>query len=525
MLAFQVRTHDEEDDDALSGRIAEAALRRADDPAPSEDPKGQSPESNPNEVKTPDDAFEPVSRVNDAESAEARLLKEQSAAIDMLAQIMDQSRFEEALHAFANSLAQAWSCQRVTIGFTQSNRVRIEAVSGQVDFDRRSALMVDIAEALQETVTVCASIGVPADDSDEVLPQAHLSLASQLKRPALLSLPLVRGESVNGAMLLERDRPFDSHERQQLESMVLLFAPVLSLKRIESLTTLGWLRVTSKRRLGAIFGRTKLGFKLLILACCALVVWAALHVETFRVDADASIEAHVERAVVANYPSFIAQVEKRNGDVVQRGDVLARLDVEELELSRIKWLGERDKLAKEYRATLAQRDRSQVRILEARRAQAQSQIDLIDAQMKRAVLRAPIDGVVISGDLSQALGSPVDRGELLFEVASLEDYRLIIMVDERDIGWIKTGEIGALKLRSLPEQTFEFTVQHITPVSEASERKNRFRVEGTFILPPSHLRPGMRGVAKIEIGERSIGWIWTRKFVDWLKVQRWRFGL
>ena len=32
---------------------------------------------------------------------------------------------------------------------------------------------------------------------------------------------------------------------------------------------------------------------------------------------------------------------------------------------------------------------------------------------------APIPGVIVSGDLSQAIGAPVERGQVLFELAPL----------------------------------------------------------------------------------------------------------
>ena len=125
--------------------------------------------------------------------------------------------------------------------------------------------------------------------------------------------------------------------------------------------------------------------------------------------------------------------------------------------------------------------------------------------MARATLTAPIDGVVISGDLSQSIGSPVERGQLLFEVASPEDYRLVVMVDEADIGWVEIGQPGHLRLRR--------------------QGANRFRVEAALNELPATLRPGMNGVAKIEIDERPVGWIWTRTFVDWVRYQLWKYGV
>jgi hypothetical protein len=35
------------------------------------------------------------------------------------------------------------------------------------------------------------------------------------------------------------------------------------------------------------------------------------------------------------------------------------------------------------------------------------------------------------------------------------------------------------------------------------------------------LRPGMEGIAKVDTGRRKLFWIWTHKFVDWLRLTLW----
>ena len=40
------------------------------------------------------------------------------------------------------------------------------------------------------------------------------------------------------------------------------------------------------------------------------------------------------------------------------------------------------------------------------------------------------------------LGSPVEKGKVLFEIAPLDAYRLIVHVDERDIRYVAAGQSG-----------------------------------------------------------------------------------
>jgi len=469
-------------------------------------------------------AGETEGAVADDVPEQVTIVAEQSAIIRSLATVLDHRDFSQSLHAFANGIAQTWHCLRVTIGLARSKRIVVETVSGVVDFDARSALMIDIGQALDETVAAASMILVPAETDMDAPPQAHVALAAQLKNPALLSVPLIDNDEVFGAILLERDRPFTGKEQLQLQRMALLLGPVIALKKLAAISPLAWSRRFLRRQLAALLGSSGLSLKIVALAVGVFALWSSFYTQDFRVDSRAEIEASVHRAVVANIPSFLKQVESKAGDVVHEGEILARLDVEDLELERVKWIGERDKLTREYRASMAQRDRSNVRVLEARRTQAESQIELLEAQIERATLRAPIDGVVVSGDLSQVLGSPVERGQLLFEVAALDDYRLVLMVDETDIGWVNPGQSGTLRLRSFPGESFAFSVASITPVSEAAGGANRFRVEATLSDSPASLRPGMEGVAKIDIEPRATAWIWTHSFVNWLRFELWKYG-
>ena len=50
-----------------------------------------------------------------------------------------------------------------------------------------------------------------------------------------------------------------------------------------------------------------------------------------------------------------------------------------------------------------------------------------------------------------------------------------------------------------------------------------FRVEAEVDKSAVDLRPGMEGVGKIVAGERSILWVWTHRFTDWLRLSLWRW--
>ncbi len=129
----------------------------------------------------------------------------------------------------------------------------------------------------------------------------------------------------------------------------------------------------------------------------------------------------------------------------------------------------------------------------------------------------------MSGDLSQMIGASVQRGQVLFEVAPLDSYRVILNVDEREIGRVETGQTGELVVSALPNEALSFRVDKITPIADAQSGRNVFRVEGLIVDSPQHLRPGMEGIGKIEIGRHNLAWIWLHPLVDWLRIWSWHW--
>jgi multidrug resistance efflux pump len=207
--------------------------------------------------------------------------------------------------------------------------------------------------------------------------------------------------------------------------------------------------------------------------------------------------------------------------VVREGALLAVLDDRDLRLERLKWLSQEDELLKQYRQALAERNAAQVEVYSAQLAQSRAQLALVDDQLARTQIRAPFDGVVVSGDLSQKLGAPVERGTLLYEIAPLNAYRVILQVDERDIPDLAVGQTGRLLLSAFPHEPIGFTVEKVTPVATASEGRNYFRAEAKLENDDPRLRPGMEGVGKVDIDRRRYVWIWTHQIIDWLRLKLW----
>ena len=444
--------------------------------------------------------------------------------VDLVAAGLEHEQFKVAATEVANELAERFSCQRVSIGFLRYKRVRIEAMSHSSQIDQNSNMARTIRDAMYEALDQVNTIAYPVESEDAVLvTRFHARLAEEQQGAAICTLPLMKNGKAVGALMLERDpdKPFTRETVEKCEQIGLLLGPVLETRRRDERPLPAKMIDFLQSWLVKLFGPQHLPLKVGLVLGALLLTWLSLASATFHITSDSVLEAEICRSVVAPQEGYIAAAHVRAGDLVREGDLLASLDDQELRLEQRKWQSQRSQLLKEYRKALAGLDRAEVAILNAKRAQAEAQLKLVEQQLARATLVAPFAGLIVKGDLTQELGSPVTRGEILYEVAPTDEYRVVMKVDDRDIGLVSLGQRGQLKLSGIPDRAIAITINRLMPVSSAEGGYNYFRVEAVMDYHSDLMRPGMQGIAKIEVGQERLLWIWTRRMVDWLRLFIW----
>lgn len=455
-----------------------------------------------------------------AEQANERL----RGVLDTVASALEHERFQPAAMAFVTRLATMLSCERVCLGFLDGRRLRIRALSHSADFGERANLMRAIEGAMEEAVDQCALVVYPPPaGAPPLVTREHEALTRQYGAGVVCTVPLGPDDDPFGALTLElpASRTLDDATLDLVGTIASLAGPILNGKRQEDRLLI----VKGAEKAAAFFrglvGPSHAALKLGGVLAVFFVLFVAFADGTYRVKAPTVLEGTIQRTVSAPVAGFIAEAAVRPGDVVRARALLCRLDDRDLRLERLTWMTQREQLWKEHRGALARHEAAQVRIIGAKLDQAHAQISLLDEQLARIRVTAPFDGVVMSGDLSHSLGAPVERGQTLFEIAPLDSYRVIVQVDERDVGDIRVGQKGTLALPSVPGEVLPLTVSAITPVSTAKEGRNYFRVEAGLEKTSHRLRPGMEGVGKIEVDRRKLLWIWTHEMIDWLRLRLW----
>lgn len=444
----------------------------------------------------------------------------------LVAAVAERGRFRAAATHFATAIATELSCDRASVGFMRRDRVRFAALSHSAHFGSRTNLVRAIEAAMDEAAEQQCSVVYPEATGDEArVVRAHKELAQEFGSGATCSVLLVHKGEISGVLTLERsgDQPFEDDEVDMAEAVAALIGPMLELQRLEERWLAAKALESLRTQLHRLIGPEHVAIKLTALALLAVVCFLTFATGEYRVTARSVLEPQIQRAATAPFDGYLAEAPLRAGDLVEEGDLLARLDDRDLRLERLGELSRVQQLTKQTRQALAGRDAGEVRVLSARVEQARAKLDLIDDRLSRTSVSAPFDGVIVSGDLSQHLGAPLQRGDVLFEIAPLDAYRVILEVDEGDIREVDVGQRGSLVMAANPETPIPFEVVSVTPVSEASEGKNFFRVEARFDDTPERLRPGMRGVGKIDVDRRRLIWIWSHAAIDKLRLALWRW--
>jgi multidrug resistance efflux pump len=449
----------------------------------------------------------------------------QVLALSLQATVLSHARVREAATAFATELANGRGCARVSVGFVRNGTVRLVAVShgggegdsGSLQQQAYGPLTAAMDEAVQQGTSVCW----PAEGAPAVR-LAHRALLGD-RGGAAASIPIVHLGQFCGAITCEwTTSPLELAALvDEIENIVSLAGPVLLLmhhketplhQRLADSARHGLQRLREGHRAALVGG--------LAFGAVALAALLALPVD-HRVGGRARIEGEQQRSLVVPLDGFLKAVHARPGDRVQAGQVLVEMADQDLALQRRRWTSELGQQENAYASAIARADRAAMVIALARADEARAQLALVEAELARTRITAPFAGIVVDGDLTQSLGAPLERGKPLMLLAPLDRYRVMVQVDERDIGRLRVGQSGSLSLAALPWDALAVQVTRVTPVARAVEGRNVFEVETDVRADIARIRPGLEGVAKIDVGRAPLAWVWLHRVAEWARLAWW----
>lgn len=444
-------------------------------------------------------------------------------ALDLLALVLGARSLDAAAHALVTTLAAQAQLARVTLGWHDRGRTRLLA-SSQLELARTPPeLSQRLLGAMDEALDQACTLAWPQAIDTPALICLEQRALQQLAGGAVATVPLGHQGQAFAALCVERDTgpPFTRTELQQLEQLLALAAPALQwmdqgaqpwARRARRELAQAWQALRQPERKTA---------RTLATAGVLTVLLLALLPLPREVAGRARVEGAEQRVLVAPADGFVKRSLVRPGDRVQAGQTLVDLLDGDLRLERERWSSQLAQHENAYAAAMAKSDRTAASTSMARVSEAQSQLALVDEQLVRGTVVAPFDALVIQGDLSQSIGTPVRQGDTLLTLASTGRHRVIVDIDEVDIAGVRAGQAGTLSLSSLPWDSQDLVVERITPLARAVDGRNVFEVEARLLAPSADIRPGLLGRAHITVGRQPPLWGWLGQALQRARVAWW----
>ena len=466
-------------------------------------------------------------------------------SVDVLAAVTGCRRFREATMALCNELASRHGAHRVSLGWVHGrSTVKLVAMSRTERVNRRMKLVQDLEAAMDECHDQDVEVVSPAPPQVPVVSRDHRAMVQAHGSTSLMSLPLRHGQEVVAILTVEWDHPppaegsppggaGDPGDPESLPA-----SPAGALTRLRMVAELAtpllvqlhyrdrWAGAKAKDSSGRLFGMAvgteHTWVKLAAVGLLAGVLWLTLGTGTDHVKSSFVVEAVQRQLVTAPFAGYLEAVHVGPGDAVEAdGTVLAELDTSELRLEAAELRAQEVAYRKRAEVARGESDMGEVQAASAEAAAVAARRELVELQIAQASLRSPLAGLVMSGDLTKQLGKPVQEGETLFEVAPVERLRAELFVPEDRAGEVAPGMAGELATTTYPDQRVGFVVRHVEPLARVEGGRNVFVAEVELDHQPAWLRPGMTGAARLDAGEASHLWLWTRDAVNWLRMKLW----
>jgi biotin carboxyl carrier protein len=360
-----------------------------------------------------------------------------AALIELVSNIEQQQDLGSACDVVTNELVRHLGTNQVAVGLLRGGQIEIRSLSGTIELDPTSEEYRNMEIALNESL-IRNEIGMyptrRAGDSHLLL--AHRQLCASLGVEGVLSCPLRTpvGEVI-GAMLMTG--PIRLLHGDRLPNFVNASTPriagaleVVSRAQRNKLQRLVHWMVTDARSMRS--------FSWIMLA---MMILAIMFVPVqYKVRCSCETESVGRRFAVAPFAGIIDEGFVKEGDQVEKGDLLARLNATEIRWELAGVLAELQQASKRREIELSSRNVTESMLASIEKQRLEARAKLLEHRLDAVEIRSPVSGVVLSGCLDRSHGAAVEVGEVIYEVAPPGALSVEVKVPANEIPRVRVGQ-------------------------------------------------------------------------------------
>ncbi len=447
-----------------------------------------------------------------------------SDILEILSLLLHQDKFLLASILLVNEIATRFECSQVSMGWANHEYIEPIAISHIEKFDKHTDHIHNLESVYEESGDQNEEIVCPEEIPSDTITFAHENYLKQTGIKQLCSIPLRVDDRVIGVIVCEKQT--NTFEDEEIASLILITNHTVSILNQLNQKDRWWggrVLLKFKNYLAKFLTPEQTLLKFSAIIFSLLFLYSLIGTLEYKIEATGNLETDNIAFLSAPFNSFVYEVKVNEGDKVSKNDTLLILDQEELYLKESETLADIHKYKSESQKARAEGKLANMRIALAKKEQSEASLQRVRYHIQKSILKAPIDGIIVQGDKEDLLGSPVNKGDILFNIANPVELYLKLKISESDIDEIKVGQGGLFTLLSSPDVFYKFTIEKIIPMAEIDKVEGNVFVVKALISTDAieWWRPGMSSVAKVEVGERNILWILTHDLIDFLRIYFW----
>jgi multidrug efflux pump subunit AcrA (membrane-fusion protein) len=465
-------------------------------------------------------------------------------------------------YTLANEGRRLIECDRVSVAISRGRHTRIEAVSGQETFDKRS----NTVALLGKLATVVVKAGEPlwyTGDTRDLAPQVEAAVEDYVDEShtkTVVVLPLAKPHDPEE----EEVESAPPHKPEYVGALIVEQIntdgiPATMRRRIEVVTEHGSTALTNALEHNSLFlmpvwrtlGKSKvlISARMLPKTLAAIVAVLAILVSLFFIPAEfqlhgkGTLEPVEKRDVFAEVDGLVEKILVKHGDDVKAGQPLVVMMSDKLGADIADYSGkkegadakiltlENNRNNEKFSAAEREKNAGELQVAKAERNGIAEHLALLLKEREKLTVRSPIDGKVVTFKIDDLLRNrPIEKGQILVTVIDpTKDWQLEVFMPEDRMGHIKRAQRDLNKkdldvnyiMAADPGHTLHGKLEEVHESAEVQgEEGNTVKVLVTINkedLNPELLTKGAGVSAKVDCGRRNLGYVWFHDVLEFIQ--------
>jgi GAF domain-containing protein len=493
--------------------------------------RGRHPEFSPeDEELLADLGRQAVRALRTARQHEAeKKVEELDALLAVSREITATLDLDKVMGTVVNATSALVPYERCAIGVFEKGRLRLGAVSGVKEIDRKDPNVRRLEDLLNWIFLSGTDVAVTETEDGEITAERpetvekFRAIFAETGLKSFFGVVLKDEEGKLGALGFESTTPlaFDEETRDLLAILVnQATVAIRNAQLYRQVPLAGFLQplLERGRKFQAVPLRRRQAWGIGVAATVLALIVIPWRI---RVEGPVRVLPSRRAAVTAGVDGVVKEVLRREGDRVEAGDVIATLKDESYRAALAEAVAALAIAESDIAQHTQQGDAGAMFEARSRRDEQRARQVLAEEQLAKTLLRAPAPGILVTPHIEQRVGQALIRGAEFAVVADTARVTAEVAVAESDAALVRVSQGVALKMNPFPNRVFRGTVDRLGAELRQEGEASFVIIEAGVENPDGTLKAGMLGMGKVSAATRPLGYALLRKPLRYLWLKIW----